>query len=269
MNTRVVTLITAGLLAAPFAADAAPVNLNTWTAESYPAVAGFNPGIWTVAGDGSSVLQSVNGQPTLFYSDFNAQGTTVRGRIRVNQGAGDDDFIGFALGFRPGDSANVAADYLLLDWKRATQFFDFGAPSASPGGTAFIGMAVSRVFGIPDADEFWQHANLAGTPPGSGLSELARGATLGATGWAFGIEYEFEFEFGPNNLVVRVDGVQQFDLAGQFNNGRMAFYNFSQAGVVYSAFEVEPGPFPVPEPGSLLLMGLGLAGLGLNRRRGK
>ena len=53
----------------------APVDPSTWTPQSYPTVAGFGAGVWTVATDGASVGQSVNGQPMLFASDFAAQGT--------------------------------------------------------------------------------------------------------------------------------------------------------------------------------------------------
>ena len=249
-------------------AGAAAVNLSTWTAESYPAVAGFNPGIWTVAVGGASVNQSVNGQPTFFYSDFTAFGTSVTGKIRP--GGGDDDYVGFALGFQPGDSTNAAANYLLVDWKQGTQSFDFGAPSNSPGGNAVSGLAISRVTGIPDADEFWQHKNLAGTPAGSGLQELARGTTLGNTGWTANTEYTFTFNFGPNDLEVFVNGVKELDIAGVFGNGRLAFYNFSQANVTYSAFEVVEGPFPaVPEPEiyAMMLAGLGLLGFIARRRK--
>lgn len=248
-------------------AGAAAVDLTTWSSESYPAVAGFNPGIWTVASGGASVNQSVNGQPTFFYSDFNAFGTSITGRIRP--GGGDDDYIGFALGFLPGDSTGTTANYLLVDWKQGTQNFDFGAPSSSAGGNAVSGLAVSRVSGIPDADEFWQHRNLAGTPAGSGVLELARGINLGNTGWVANTEYTFTFNFGPNDLEVFVNGVKELDITGSFGNGRLAFYNFSQADVTYSAFQVDPGPFPVPEPETYAMMLAGLGFLGLSARRRK
>jgi hypothetical protein len=121
------------------------------------------------------------------------------------------------------------------------------------------------VTGIPDADEFWQHANLSGTPSGSGLAELALGSTLGSTGYLDDTVYEFTFDFGPGNLQVFVDNVKQIDITGSFANGRIAFYNFSQAGVTYSAFEVEEGSFPaeVPEPTSMVLFGLGALWIGL------
>lgn len=219
-------------------AVAAPVDLNTWTAESYPAVDGFGAGSWSVAADGSSVFQSVNGQPTLFYSDFDAFGTKVTGNINVS--GSDDDYIGFALGFNGGDTTNSSADYLLVDWKRNDQFFNFGSPSDDPGTTAFEGLAVSRVSGIPSADEFWGHTTLSA---GSGLTELQRATNLGSTGWVLGTDYEFTFDFGPNDLEVFVNGVKEIDITGSFNNGSLAFYNFSQAGVTYSAFELDQGSF--------------------------
>jgi hypothetical protein len=252
---------------ASFAAAAAPVDLNTWSAESYPAVAGFGAGVWTTAPDGSSVHQSVNGQPTLYVSDFNAFSTDVRGKIRVNSN-NDDDYIGFAIGYQPGDTGNANADYLLVDWKQATQSFDFGSPSNTPGSTALRGLAVSRVSGIPTADEFWGHVNFNADT--NGLQELQRGATLGATGWAEFTTYEFRFVFQPNSLMVFVDNQLELSINGSFSDGRLAFYNFSQADVTYSAFTRDPAP-PIPEPETwaLTLAGLALVGAAARRRKAR
>ncbi|MEO7362569.1 MAG: PEP-CTERM sorting domain-containing protein [Gemmatimonadaceae bacterium] len=200
-------LIRAALIAFPLSASVAaaqvPVSLNSWSQQSYPAVSGFGAGVWTVAPGGASVNQSVNGQPTMFASNFNAQGTEVTGRIRGGN-SGDDDFIGFALGYRIGDITNSAADYLLVDWKQGTQHFDFGAPSNTPGSTANRGLAVSRVTGVPTADEFWGHTNFAADASG-GLTELQRGASLGSAGWVGGTTYDFRFVFLPNLLQVYVN----------------------------------------------------------------
>jgi hypothetical protein len=244
----------ASLAAAPAVAQT-PVNLAPWTAESYPAVSGFGAGIWTVAPGGASVTQSVNGQPTMFVSDFNVFNTQIEGQI--TPGGGDDDYVGFALGFLPGDSTNAGADYLLVDWKAGTQSFDFGAPACTPGSNAPRGLAVSRVRGIPTADEFWGHTNFdsACSDLNNGLEELARGTTLGNVGWVANQTYTFKFVFSSTKLEVYVNNSLELSVTGAFANGRMAFYNFSQAGVKYNAFTLNC-------PASWELYGAGLAGLG-------
>jgi hypothetical protein len=258
--------------------QAAPIDLNSWTQESYPAVSGFGAGNWTPAIDGSSVLQSVNGQPTFFYSDFNNTfGSSFSGTIRVGND-GDDDFIGFALGFQAGDTTNANADYLLIDWKQGTQGFDFGAPSLTPGSTAPAGLAVSRVTGVPTADEFWGHTDFSAAQNGGagGLQELQRATNLGNSGYLDNTDYIFTFDFGPQDLEVFVNGVKELDinvatlgLLSNFNDGKFAFYNFSQSSVTYSGFTQDIGTFPtVPVPAAVWLFGTAMIGLaGFGRRK--
>lgn len=64
----------------------------------------------------SHVTQSINGSPAVFLSD--QAGLPADFSIYADVGNdGDDDCFGFVLGFQPGDLANAAADYLLIDWK--------------------------------------------------------------------------------------------------------------------------------------------------------
>jgi len=200
------------------------VDLGGWTEES------FANADWEVQDMGFTVLQKVNGDPTYYYSPFNAFNTQFAGQIKVET-TGDDDFIGFALGFQPGDTTNENADYLLVDWKQNNQ--------GSACGTALKGLAVSRVSGIPDGEEFWCHSDFNGGNAGS-LTELARGNNLGNIGWADNTTYEFEFVFTQNRLQVYVDGELEIDIEGNFEDGRIAFYNFSQSFVRYSGFNVSP-----------------------------
>lgn len=242
-TTVLVTMVLTGFmllgLVSEGQAQFTPVPLILWTAESYPAVSGFEPGVWKISDDGFSVLQTINGQPTLYYSNFDVFNTEIEGTIEVVT-TGDNDFIGFALGFQPGDTTNPDADYLLIDWKQGNQSFNFGDPSCTPGSYAPAGLAVSRVFGIPTADEFWGHTNFNASCSdlNNGLQQLARGANLGYTGWADNTSYTFTFEFTETSLKVYVDGVLEIDIDGIFNSGRIAFYNFSQAYVNYESYVV-------------------------------
>lgn len=220
-------------------AQGVPVDLSGWTAE--------RGGSWVVAPDSLSVvLASGNlANLTFFYSDFELLDPEIEGGTAVIEGtitvetSGDDDYIGFALGFQPGDSTNPNADYLLIDWKQATQSYNFGGSSCTPGSTAYRGLAVSRVFGVPTLDEFWGHKNwnYSCSNRYNGVQQLTRGMTLGNVGWADLRTYTFRVEFSTTSLHVYVDGLPQISLGGAFSNGRLAFYNFSQTAVRYSVLK--------------------------------
>jgi len=216
-------------------------NLEKWGAEAYALVSDeyYSPPSWILSSENRSVREDLNCQPSLFYSDFLIGNSSIHVKIKPLSGyESDDDQIGFALGFQPGDTNNHKADYLLIDWKSNWEDADkdFGGSSCGPGGKAREGLAVSRVTGIPTADEFWQHTDqdVTCSPKNEGLTELARAAHLGSTGWVLDHEYDFSFQFNATSLIVSVDGVPEINIKGNFNDGRLAFYNFSQAGVTYS-----------------------------------
>ena len=248
---------TAALLSVP--ALAAPVDLSTWTDETLNN-SGSN---WTVQGVGNdTVFQSVNGNPTVFFeAGANDQGTSLSGQITVETG-GDDDFIGFVLGYQSGELNSASADFLLIDWKQNDQ---------SP---AVDGLAISRVSGDTDGaptNDFWQHVGV--------VEELQRGSTLGSTGWLDNTTYTFDLEFTSSLVQVFVNGGLELSLTaaqaglGAFGDGSFGFYNYSQSSVRYAGItedvipDPDPDPTPVPAPGALGLIGLGILGLGALRRR--
>lgn len=223
------------------AAHAAPVNLNTWD---------FTPGgTWNVAADQNSVLQGTNGAPTIFYSGGQDQGKSLSGTITVET-TGDDDFIGFVLGYNAGDNASDDANYILIDWKKADQGGFFGC-------VAQAGLAISQVSGVlADDSGAWCH------DPANNVTELARAATLGDTGWVSNQTYTFDLTFTENLIEVFVNGVLELSVAGVFGNGSFGFYNYSQATVRYAGIQEEIlPPSEVPLPAALPLMLAGLAGL--------
>jgi len=227
-------------LSAP-GAWAASVDLSTWQAEG--------SGNWLLSGTGDSVLQTLNTSlPTVFFNGEDSQGFALSGEITVET-ASDDDFVGFVLGFNAGDGSNAAADYLLIDWKQATQTYG--------GGVGQVGFAISRVTGGFNFNDFWRHEGV--------VTELQRGATLGSTGWADNTTYTFDLIFNPNNVQVFVNGVQEIDINGVFENGSFGFYNFSQARVRYAGIEQNASP-PIPEPTTAALLGMGVLGAALRRR---
>lgn len=239
------------MMSAP--AMAAPVDLSGWLAEGQ--------GSWALEAGDNAVFQSVNGEPTVFHNNVNSQSKALAGTIKVSSNA-DDDFIGFVLGYKAGDLVTgTTPDYLLVDWKKGNQTFG--------GVAATRGLAISRVTGAPGATatsteslNFWGHKGF--------VTELARGTTLGNTGWVLGQEYTFALTFQPTLVEVFVNGAKELSVAGSFSDGAFGFYNYSQPSVRYAGIEetiAPPAPVPLPAAAPLLLGALGAIGWLGHRRR--
>ena len=190
----------------------------------------------------------------------------------------DDDYVGLALGVPQDPFSNVAADYLLLQWKGATQTFDFhdtaGAANfhnTTVGGSAPAGVSLSHVTGVPTNDDIWQRAQLQMYDPQGkdtpdpntdppifdtgGLVELGRGAVSGTRAYdRSGKRTTFEVTYTPTNINIKINGLQEFSLdapAGQtFPEGTLAMYEQAQSdNSAYAYWDVRELADPPPPPG--------------------
>ncbi len=250
-------LIAAAIAVAfPLAATAAPVDLSGWTSEEGNGSGGAN---WQVQGVGNdSVFQSNNSRPSVFFDGgANAQGTSLAGSIKVET-SGDDDFIGFVLGYNTGEFGSSNADFWLIDWKQANQ-----------GGSSGVGLSLGHVTGNVGAageNDFWSHTGV--------VSEVQRATNLGLTGWGDNVANDFELVFTSTLIEVKVNNVVELSYTSAqhgslFTDGSFGFYNYSQGGVRYAGIteDVVPGAVPLPAGAWLMLTAMG--GIAAMRRRRK
>ena len=209
-----------------------PPSLTGISEQSYPGASAN----WIISPDGLSGIQTFNtNAPTIGLIGADAQALTYQFDVTVET-ASDDDFVGFVLGFDPGEQSDPMADYLLIDWKQRDQ-----APATE-------GMALSRVTGIPIPSGFWAHSASAT----GAVTEIARATTYGGTGWEDNARYRWTITYTPTHLTVQVQQqaptvgplVTAFDIdapAGQvWPAGEIGFYGFSQSDVRYTVILPPP-----------------------------
>jgi hypothetical protein len=222
------SLATAGTSSSGAAAPSAVGSpLANWTTEDLT-----SGGFWKHTDMGAFVtfadLLTAHSR-SVFYGTEQIMDKRIRARIQVKS-FNDDDYVGCVLGFDPGEGSSAQADYLLLDWKKQTQV-------VAAQGTALEGLALSRVSGPGQtvgngaSIDFWDHSG--------DVTELARGATLGSTGWSSFVAYELEIVYTATNIEVYVDGRKEIDLQGTFGDGRFGWYDFSQEFGVFGEPLVE------------------------------
>ncbi|WP_343805532.1 DUF4347 domain-containing protein, partial [Marinobacterium maritimum] len=175
------------------------VDLNNWSVE------GDSAG-WQVQPGGRTVYQSVNGGKTYFVSPENGViNQTIQGTIKVDASQGDNDFIGFTVGYQNSNNNIVFA------WDK--------------GGWGLSGYGY----------ELWQNNNGTITHLASDVSSDP------SNGWQNGVTYEFRILYMENRIRAQIDGVTIFDVAGSFDPGRFGFFNESQGNVTYGNVRSAPG----------------------------
>ena len=206
----------------------APLTLNDWQEAGNTL---FSE--WIVAGDGKSVFQDFRAfSPTFFISPNNFINTTLSGKFRVENTA-DKNFIGLVFGYRSSIPGNGDPDtthrMILFDWKKQTST-RFGQPPSQEGYTLMRLEGV--VPGFPNDDPvFWGHV------PSANVQVL--GTNYGSTlGWTEFTDHFFTLQYDTDRIVITIDGIQIFDVAGSFPTGRFGFYCLFQENVRYELFEV-------------------------------
>ncbi|WDE12483.1 PEP-CTERM sorting domain-containing protein [Thalassomonas haliotis] len=230
-------------------AYAGSIDLNSWSQQGHAA-----NGNWTVAPDGSSVVQSINGNPTFFVSPESFINKEFTGSFGVET-TDDNDFVGFVFGY------NGLDDFYLFDWKQGTQTYN--------GQVGYEGFTLSKISAGADVtslNSLWDHN-------GTGVTVLDTDYG-NDRGWADNTVYEFTLGYTDTEINIGINGgdfvnEQIFSISGLDNQaGHFGFYNMSQATVRYSGFEEDTcteNCGTVPEPSTLAIFALSLIGIGARR----
>jgi hypothetical protein len=189
------------------------VDFNTWSKAGQP-----GNGNWAVQGGGTSVRQTVNGNPTFFISPFDLMNVKITGNFRSTDN--DDDWMGFVFSFLNPMGATDSFDCWLYDWKQENQ------------GSSPRGMALNRINGfVTNYGPFGSHQN---TAEFTVVDNRFQGP-----GWVRNFNHAFELRLTYNRAIIYVDGNLIFDHVDCYKPGRFGFYNMSQQDCYYSNFQYD------------------------------
>ena len=116
-----IKLSLASLCISAVSLSAAPIDLSSWTPLTLTFPGGQPAGNWVLQPGNTTVIQTVNADPSFYLNNINQTSFSMDGSWRVNTSS-DDDFMGFVFGYQ--DSSN----FYLFDWKEASQDSYGGKP---------------------------------------------------------------------------------------------------------------------------------------------
>lgn len=208
------------------AAITLPTYLDGWTPVI---VTGGTNARWEVSPDDGTALQLADGDPTFLVGPDDLIDVTIRLDIGVDEVV-DNDFIGFALGYRgPLKDGGGDADFLLFDWKSETSRYD-------SDDHAVAGFRLARFYGPirNAADDFLE------MKPGGPATILFERREDGI-GWTQRKVHKAEIRYAATRVQIVIDGAVVTDVEGDFAPGRFALYSHSQQRTRFSNIEIAPG----------------------------
>jgi len=200
-------------------------GIPEWKAVTSPGLAGAN----------GAVFPDGNHRPSLYCSPAPAVGKRMQGKLKVT--VGDNDFIGWSVGFNPGsnDWEDDSAFWYLIDWKKGNQDLN-GNWNKCGGGKKLAGdrgISVSEISGQPRESELWSHTNQSCST--GEVSEIQTGVNFGdktktSSEWVKNREYNWCLEVSEDSFKLSIDGKKEIHVtsASVDANSPICFYSFSQ-----------------------------------------